>query len=92
MRSVEKVPGGKLVCIEAEVQEGKTTIVKITGDFFLHPEDAIDGLERSLLDLKAGSSESEISEKIKESLARSGALLIGASPEDLARIFKRAMG
>jgi len=87
----EKIPGGKLVCIDVQISGGKASAVKITGDFFLHPEEAIEKIERSLLGLSIDASESEISSKIKRSLEHQGAQLIGASPEDLARIFKKAV-
>jgi lipoate-protein ligase A len=91
VKAEEKVPGGKLVCIETQIKDGKTTSVRITGDFFLHPEDAIDMVERSLSGLGADASETEISSRIKDSLERSGAQLVGASAEDLARILRKAV-
>jgi hypothetical protein len=43
-----KVPGGKLIAAEAEAEGGRIVRVKITGDFFMHPEEAIEELEVSL--------------------------------------------
>lgn len=91
MRCEEKVPGGKLVCIELWTRDGKAELVKLTGDFFLHPEDAVESIEGSLKGIALDSDESEIKNKISEALIRSGAQLIGASAEDLARIFKKAV-
>lgn len=51
-KSVYKIPEGKLVKIELEVKKGIIKKIKITGDFFMHPEEAIDGLEKSLIDSK----------------------------------------
>ncbi len=94
MRAEEKVKGGKLICIEIVPKAGKAEKVRITGDFFLHPEDAINSLERSLegVDLERArlpGGESEIAARLKKALGSSQ--LIGASPEDLARIFRRAI-
>ena len=89
MRCEEKVSGGKLVCIEVTTDEGKVSSVKITGDFFLHPEDRITAIERSLVGIGMAQEESTIAEKISDALG--DAQLIGATPEDLARIFKRAV-
>ncbi len=44
-----KVPGGKLIRIRANVVGSKLASVKITGDFFLHPEGGIVGLEDALV-------------------------------------------
>ncbi len=89
MRHEEKIPGGKMLAVEADVSGGKITKVKITGDFFLHPEDAILRLEESLSGISSGASEDEV-ESIAEK-ALEGADLIGASARDIARILKKAV-
>ena len=43
-----KVPGGKLLAAELGVEGGRLVGVKITGDFFMHPEAAIIELEKAL--------------------------------------------
>jgi len=43
-----KVPNGKLIRLCAELDGNELRSVKITGDFFLHPEEKIADLERSL--------------------------------------------
>lgn len=48
-KSVYKIPGGKLVKIELEEKAGKIRKVKITGDFFMHPEEIIGELEKNLV-------------------------------------------
>jgi len=49
-KSVYKIPNGKLVKINLEYDENTNKIVniKITGDFFAYPEEAIDTLEKEL--------------------------------------------
>jgi len=94
MRAEEKVKGGKLICIEVVPKDGKVAKARITGDFFLHPEDTIDSLERSLegVDLERArlpGGESEMAARLKTALGSSQ--LIGASPEDLARLFRKAV-
>ena len=89
MRYEEKVPNGKLVCFSVEVKNNKVSDVKLTGDFFLHPEDTIEALESSLIGLPIETSESEITLKIQETLK--GSQLIGATAEDLARIFRKTV-
>jgi hypothetical protein len=47
--SVYKVPGGKLLKVTVDVDAAHTIVdVRITGDFFAHPEEAIEDLEASL--------------------------------------------
>ena len=88
MQCEEKVANGKLVCFDVECKEGRTQSVKLTGDFFLHPEDAIEWVESSLSGIETDISDKELVSLISEALQ--GAELIGATPEDLARIFRRA--
>jgi len=85
----EKIKGGKLVCIEVALEADKVRSVSITGDFFLHPEDRIASLEESLVGTPASISQSEAEGRIKSALG--DAQLIGASCEDLARLFKEAV-
>ncbi|MBI5228383.1 hypothetical protein HY988_07360 [Candidatus Micrarchaeota archaeon] len=85
----EKVPGGKLVCMEIwPSQDGSAASkVKITGDFFLHPEDSITDIENSLVGLSLACSQNELTNKIQNSLNKNNAQLIGVTPEQLAEIF-----
>ena len=75
-RAERKVPGGKLVqmtCVDGAV--------RLTGDFFLHPEDALPDLE-SFLSTLAGDRDA-MARAIGEHIERSGIRLIGLRPEDL---------
>ncbi len=90
MRCEEKIPGGKLVCVEVQAVGGRVSQVRITGDFFLHPEEAIDALENALVNAPLSIPEAEAAERLSAALG--GALLIGATCGDLARIFKKAVG
>jgi lipoate-protein ligase A len=98
MRSVEKIVGGKLVSVEVWPSDrskgqapGTAIRVRISGDFFLHPEDAIEDMESSLTGMGLDSEESDIEATIKASLARSKATLIGATASDIARLFVKAV-
>jgi lipoate-protein ligase A len=48
-KSIYKIPEGKLVKIELEEEDGKIKKIKITGDFFMHPEEMIGTLEKNLV-------------------------------------------
>lgn len=89
MRCQEKVPGGKLVCVEVWAEGGTVSRAKITGDFFLHPEDGIDALESSLAGLSLSADEATVSSRLEKALGDS--VLIGADCHDLARIFRKAV-
>ncbi len=92
MRYEEKVPGGKLVCIEIWPSSDKTVSkIKITGDFFLHPEDCITEIEKSLVGLSLDSSQLDLTKILESILTRNNAQLIGVTPEQLADLFNKAV-
>ncbi len=78
-----KVEGGKLVKAEITTKDNKIIKVKITGDFFLHPEEIIDGLENAVEG--AVLHEQVLTNRIRTFIKKSEAVLIGASPEDFAK-------
>lgn len=57
--------------------------VTITGDFFMHPEEAITELER-LVERHLDAPKKEVEEAVQEYLEESGVELHGASPHDIA--------
>jgi len=78
-----KVEGGKLVKAQLETEGTRIKKVKITGDFFLHPEELIEGLEKTM----EGTTlyEQVLADRIEAFLKKNKAVLLGASPEDFAR-------
>jgi lipoate---protein ligase len=83
----EKVPGGKLVRVKVDFGE-KINSLQITGDFFLHPEDMIEEIEKGLVGCSVGD---ELQEKIQQVISQHNIELIGFSAEDIARLVKKAV-
>jgi len=81
-RSEIKILGGKLIRVECTVEKKILFGIVVTGDFFLHPEDAIQELERELTGLRA---EPEILSSHVLEFFRKGYKLVGATPEDFAK-------
>ena len=88
--AAEKVTGGKLVRVKVNYDDVIHDI-KIYGDFFLHPEDAIEDIEKSLIGVKSNADESMISSIISEVVDVKGIELIGITPEAVAKVVKKAM-
>ena len=82
-RAEYKVEGGKLIKVQLTAEDGKIRRIKITGDFFLHPEEVIEDIENALegqiLD------EHELSSLIENVMKNKQAVSLGVSPEDFAR-------
>jgi len=71
-----------LIKCTLELDEEKIKRIKITGDFFMYPEDAIEKLEKSLQGIQF--DEEEISKKVKEALK--DVELIGVAMEDFVDV------
>ncbi len=83
-RAEYKVPGGKLLVAETEVKDGVLTTVKVTGDFFMHPEEAINDLEEAL----RGRDASQIGEIVEGFFGGKEITLFGVSENDFAHVLK----
>jgi len=87
MRAEYKVPGGKLLVCEVSVEKGVVKHIRITGDFFMHPEEAIDELEKRLTGVSTGEAESRLLGFFEERKPQ----LFGVSPQDFARVLRLAL-
>jgi len=74
----KKCSGGKLVKVTVRSSGGVIDDIRITGDFFTHPEGVIEALERKLVGMKR----SKIVRVVKEGFGE-GTLVIGFNPEEL---------
>ena len=83
-----KVPGGKLLRASSVVRGGRIVEVRITGDFFMHPEEAIDELERWLRGVE--SSEVAVRGAVEAFFAFVAPMVLGAAPQDFAEVVLRS--
>ena len=91
MRGEYKVPGGKLVAVELEVEEGRLSDVSVSGDFFLEPDEALGDLNAALRGLPVESGVDALAAAIHEGLGPDVAL-IGFTPEAVGIAVRRALG
>ena len=85
-----KVEGGKLIKVQLRKKDGKIDFVKITGDFFMHPEELIEDLEKTLIGCPL--DETKITKAIKDFTKKNGVSLLGVAPEDFAKCIIKAGG
>src|SRR3989344_6061134 len=90
-KAEKKVPGGKLVKVAISFNTQKIESVKITGDFFLHPEDTIINIEKSLKNSRINSTEAELSKKINSAISLNNAQLLGINAEAIAQTILEAL-
>ena len=60
MHGEYKVPGGKLVVVDTDVEEDRLARVSVSGDFFLDPDDALTRITASLEGAPASSSAKDL--------------------------------
>lgn len=91
MHGEYKVPGGKLVVVDLEVDQDRLIDVKVSGDFFLDPDDALTRITGALEGAPASSSAKELSALVGAAL-HGGDTLIGVNPEAVGIAVRRALG
>ena len=85
-----KVPEGKLIAAEAEAEGGRIVRIKITGDFFMHPEEAIEDLEGSLMGVPV--DEGSLEEAVNGFFGGRSIELIGVASRDFVHVIRMSLG
>ncbi|GAA3834392.1 biotin/lipoate A/B protein ligase family protein [Brevibacterium ammoniilyticum] len=89
-----KVIGGKLVVADVETDGQVITDLKISGDFFLEPEDAYFDLAPALIGASVTADNTQLRDRLDAALAKYGSELAmhGFSTADVATVVRRALG
>ncbi len=85
-----KVPGGKLVVIDFDVVDGRLANVRLAGDFFLDPDEALESINAGLTGISVDADAATIAGAVSASLPE-GAVLLGFSAEAVATTVRRAL-
>jgi lipoate-protein ligase A len=91
MHGEYKVPGGKLVVVDLEVEDGRLAHVQVSGDFFLEPDSALEAINASLAGLPADAGPAQLAAAVRAG-AGPDAILFGITPEGVAVAVRRALG
>lgn len=90
MHGEYKVPGGKLVVADLNVSNDQLAGVRISGDFFLEPDTALDAINQALCGLPADSSEDSLTAVVASALGLEVSMY-GITPEAIAVVVRRAV-
>lgn len=85
-----KVPGGKLVVVDLEVVEGLLRRPRVSGDFFLEPDHALDAINGALDGLPSGLESREIGTRVQQALPE-GTVMLGLTAEAVGVAVRRAV-
>ena len=88
--ATRKIPGGKMVRVEV-AYDAQIESVKITGDFFLHPEETLELIQQTIIGSVLPLQKNELVERIDKLLLEQNAEFIGANVADLIDILAEAL-
>jgi lipoate---protein ligase len=100
VRGEYKVPGGKLVAVDLEERDGRLAEVRLSGDFFLEPDDALGVIDGALTGMPRDAATSELARAVDEGLRtaeREGVVggpvaMVGFDAWAVAIAVRRALG
>jgi len=89
--AIRKISGGKLIRVDVDYSDKFIDHVKITGDFFLHPEDTLEKIEAIFPGANAEKEKELLIKNINKILSDNDASLIGVSAEDIVDVVGEAI-
>ncbi len=90
MHGEYKVPGGKLVVVDLEVEDGVLRQVRVAGDFFLEPDEALGAIDSALEGAPASMETAGLAARITAALPES-TVMFGLTAEGVAIAVRRAL-
>lgn len=90
MHGEYKTPGGKLVVVDFDVQDGHLANVMVSGDFFLYPEETLDQIRGALEGAPADAGTEDLLERLTSAIPKD-ASLVGFSPEAVVTAVQRGL-
>lgn len=85
-----KVPSGKLVVVDLDVVDGQLRNVRLSGDFFLEPDEALAEIDRALEGAAAAATAVELTARVEAVLPPS-TIMYGFGVADIATAVRRAL-
>ncbi|GGX22051.1 lipoyl protein ligase domain-containing protein [Streptomyces noursei] len=90
MHGEYKVPGGKLVVVDLDVEDGRLRNVRVAGDFFLEPDEAILEINSALEGAPVDTDAAGLKDRVDAALPES-AVLFGFTSESVGVAVRRAL-
>ncbi|WP_371552702.1 lipoate--protein ligase family protein [Streptomyces sp. NBC_00554] len=90
MHGEYKVPGGKLVVVDLDVEGGVLRHAHVAGDFFLEPDEALDAVNHALNGAPADTDAAGLAARVDAALPE-GTVMYGLTSEGIAIAVRRAL-
>ncbi|WP_369188584.1 biotin/lipoate A/B protein ligase family protein [Streptomyces sp. R08] len=90
MHGEYKVPGGKLIVVDIEVEDGVLRHPQVGGDFFLEPDQALDSVNRALDGAPADTDAAGLAARIDRELP-ADTVMYGLTSEGVGIAVRRAL-
>lgn len=90
MHGEHKTRGGKLVVADFGVTDGRLSGVRISGDFFLEPPEALSRITSALEGSPADLEEDTLAARVRDGLDE-GVEMVGFSPESVAAAVRKGL-
>ncbi len=90
MHGEYKIPGGKLVVVDLDALDGRLTDVRVSGDFFIEPDSALDVINAALDGLTIDTPQAVLTRAIETALGNEVSLY-GITAEGVAVAVRRAI-
>ncbi|MDW6059049.1 biotin/lipoate A/B protein ligase family protein [Streptomyces sp. FXJ1.4098] len=90
MHGEYKVPGGKLVVVDLEVEDRRLKDVRVAGDFFLEPDEALLAINRALEGAPADTDARGLAGRVEAALPE-GAVMFGFTADAVGVAVRRAL-
>ncbi|MDX2376482.1 lipoate--protein ligase family protein [Microbacterium sp. LRZ72] len=90
MHGEYKVPGGKLVVVDLDVRGGQIADFRLSGDFFLEPDTALETIDAAVNGLDETADVSAIATAVRSALPP-GTQMLGLTPEAIGTAVRRAL-
>jgi lipoate-protein ligase A len=85
-----KMPGGKLIVVDLQLRDGGLSEVRVSGDFFLEPDEALRAIDAALEGQPVDADEHVLAAAVRAQLPP-GVMMYGISPEAIAAAVRRAV-
>ncbi|MFD5628750.1 MULTISPECIES: lipoate--protein ligase family protein [unclassified Streptomyces] len=90
MHGEYKVPGGKLVVVDLDVEDGFIRHARVAGDFFLEPDEALAAVDSALNGAPADTDAAGLAARVDAALP-AGTVMYGLTSEGIGIAVRRAL-